>query len=151
MPTPTRTATQLHDLVILLGQNGQSAYVALSAQMLDDELQKVLIQNMPNFKTKTHNRMFKYPQPLSSFAAKIDIAHLFGLIDDKLYATLTLIREIRNEFAHPRVETHFRVPHIQAMLKKFDTYNDVVDPYALFGQKVNECLRALNPFHTINP
>lgn len=49
---------------------------------------------------------------LSSFAARIELAYLIGLISPKLREDLNRIRRIRNEFAHTSSEVRFDDPEI---------------------------------------
>jgi len=63
--------------------------------------------------------LFRYPQPLSSFAAKIDVAYYLGLIDANLRADLHLLRELRNQAAHYREQFDFTSPGVEAACKKF--------------------------------
>jgi DNA-binding MltR family transcriptional regulator len=44
--------------------------------------------------------MFHSSAPLGSFAAKIRLAHLLGLISKDFYSDLEMMKEIRNRFAH---------------------------------------------------
>jgi hypothetical protein len=38
--------------------------------------------------------------PISTFSAKIDMAHLLRLVSNQIYSDLTTIRSVRNAFAH---------------------------------------------------
>jgi mannitol operon repressor len=48
-----------------------------------------------------------YSAPLGTFSAKIDACHALGLIDDFEFAEITLIRKVRNEFAHTHSSVTF--------------------------------------------
>jgi len=46
------------------------------------------------------DRLFQPSGPLGSFATKIDLAYLFGLISEPGYRDLVILKDIRNSFAH---------------------------------------------------
>ena len=45
-------------------------------------------------------RLFSVSGPLATFAAKIDLACMIGMVSSAIRADLHSIREVRNEFAH---------------------------------------------------
>ncbi len=49
---------------------------------------------------------------LASLAAKTQIAHAIGFIDDDEYHDLRIIHRIRNKFAHIPNQTSFQTPEI---------------------------------------
>jgi DNA-binding MltR family transcriptional regulator len=58
--------------------------------------------------------MFRPDGALGTFASRIKIAYLMGLIDKPTKADLDLIRKIRNEFAHIRQDVRFTAPTVKA-------------------------------------
>lgn len=76
------------------------AAVILTASIMDNALHELLKNYfVPN--ASTNDDMFDGSNaPLSTFSAKITIAHRVGLISSKFTKDLHLIRKIRNEFAH---------------------------------------------------
>jgi hypothetical protein len=50
---------------------------------------------------------------MSTFAMKIKLAHALGVIEDKVKAELTTIKNIRNVFAHTRASVTFDTPEIK--------------------------------------
>lgn len=80
------------------GENDR-ATVILGAAKLDFLLYQLLIKVLlPN--TSSRDDLFDGEAPLSSFSAKIRMAHRLGLIDSDLTRALHLLRKIRNSFAH---------------------------------------------------
>jgi DNA-binding MltR family transcriptional regulator len=77
--------------------------------------------------------------PLRSFAAKIDVAYAFELIDDELYDDLTIIRDIRNGFAHSVTETDFGSSEIVELVQKFKRRDPSVDAFSFFQQRIESC------------
>ena len=65
-------------------------------------------------------RLFKSYGPLSTFAAKIDIACALGLYDEDIRKGLHTVRKIRNEFAHESRPITFDGPKISSLCEKLD-------------------------------
>lgn len=61
---------------------------------------------------KVADGLFQAVGPLSSFSQRIAVARAFGLISKNDYNDLTLIRKIRNYFAHHPLEASFSTPPI---------------------------------------
>lgn len=66
---------------------------------------------------QSKKKAFEGNGPLSTFSAKIELAFLLGLISKQDYSDLTIIRKIRNEFAHTILNDdsdplNFNNPHI---------------------------------------
>jgi DNA-binding MltR family transcriptional regulator len=70
----------------------------LSASVLDQTLADILL----NFLVEgaATRVLLKYPQPLSSFSARQNMCLALGLISKAEYDECSLIRKVRNEFAH---------------------------------------------------
>src|SRR5262249_43517621 len=77
--------------------------------------------------------------PLRNLAAKIDLAWTFELIGDPVHHDLTVIRDIRNEFAHSITEVNFDSPEVIKHVKKFKGWNAKVDPFELFAERFKSC------------
>lgn len=67
---------------------------------------------------KMRTRLFNGYGPISSFAAKSDIAYAFRLLSDDDYADLQIIRKIRNEFAHAQEVLGFETPKIETLVSR---------------------------------
>ena len=82
---------------------------------------------------KMYTRLFENYGPLSTFAAKIDMAYALGIIPREMYEELGKIRKLRNEFAHSTDILYFESEKIAprfADLKKPQTTE--TKPSALF-------------------
>lgn len=51
--------------------------------------------------------------PLATFSAKIKMAYALGCISKEMVDDLTLLRKVRNEFAHDRTDIKFTKPSIK--------------------------------------
>jgi Mannitol repressor len=116
--------------------------VLVSAAWLDRELMKLLLTRMRTLSDNKAERIFK--GPLGRFAAKVDVAYAFDLIDDDLYQDLTVIRNIRNEFAHSVTDISFASPEVMNHMRGFKGWNtDVPTQFDFFNGRVQSCLKQL--------
>lgn len=84
----------------LLGESDRGAII-IGATYIEDQLSFLIDKTLPSDENKKYrNRLFKYPGPLSSFSAKIELSYAFRLIDKNLYNSLNILRQIRNKAAH---------------------------------------------------
>src|SRR5258707_147607 len=79
---------------------GQAATVLKAIAIFEDVLQACLEGCMRPLTATMRARLFTGYGPISSFAAKTDIAYALGLLTDHDHTDLQIIRKIRNEFAH---------------------------------------------------
>ena len=86
-------------------------------ELLNRLLRKKLVQS-PIFKEAIENSNGS----LSTFSNKIQLSYLMGLISKKMYDNLTVIRKIRNEFAHEIVGSSFENEQIKSKVEKNLTY-----------------------------
>jgi DNA-binding MltR family transcriptional regulator len=96
------------------------AVVILAATILDDELVELLRRRMviePNKEQSDY--IFRYDGPLGSFSSRIEIAYLFGFIDEITRSNLTDIREIRNACAHSKHAMTFSTKELTNVIKRF--------------------------------
>lgn len=116
--------------------------VLVSAAMLDRELMKLLLTRMGQLSDKRAVRIFN--GPLGRFAAKVDVAYAFELIDEELYQDLTVIRNIRNEFAHSTTDISFASPEVMNHMRGFKGWNtEVLAQLDFFTVRVQSCLEQL--------
>jgi DNA-binding MltR family transcriptional regulator len=73
--------------------------IATSAQ-IENVLEKLILVHMRSLTKKEHARLFQGYGPLSSFAAKTDIAYALKMIPKSMFDALNIIRKLRNEIAH---------------------------------------------------
>lgn len=131
---------ELHQIVVKLGQSGQTAFVVMATTLLEDELQKALTLKMPNLTKAIDKKLFEGNGTLATLSAKIDLAYVLGIIEKPIHQELHVVRKLRNAFAHPRGEVHFRVTAIRDLLSSLGGYSGEKDPYAFFGDKVRDLL-----------
>lgn len=66
--------------------------------VLEDLIKKYLNKNKG--RKKIIDSLFEYPNPLSTFASKIQFSYCLGLISKEIYEDFERIRKIRNKLAH---------------------------------------------------
>lgn len=76
------------------------ASVILSVAILDRALESVLKAHLVPTDSPDDSLIEGVYAPISTFNARIDLAHRLGLISTKFCRDLHIIRKIRNEFSH---------------------------------------------------
>ena len=71
---------------------------------------------------KVGRDVFDAMGPLSSFSQRTAMARAFGYITRRQYDDLTLVRQIRNHFAHHPLESTFATPKVATMCVKLGEY-----------------------------
>jgi len=76
--------------------------VIVAASLIDDHLKSLLIReaSFHRNRKKFTKGLFESNGPLATFSGKASICRAFGLIDDVIYNDITILRKLRNRFAH---------------------------------------------------
>lgn len=75
--------------------------VLIAAAEVDEQLRRLFEHVAPDTMSATEiKRMLSYPGPLSSLAARADVAFLTRLISPTLYHAIGSLRKLRNDVAH---------------------------------------------------
>lgn len=88
----------------------------IAAAMIEEILETVILNRLRPLSGTKYKRLFSGTAPLSTFAAKIDIAFAIGLINDLGYTQLNLIKDVRNRFAHEIAPLDFDHPEIKQII-----------------------------------
>jgi hypothetical protein len=120
-----------------LKKQSQAGTVLVSAAALNVALEGLLLGGMRDLSNKEYKRIFG--RSLADLAPKIDIAYAFKLIDSALYDDLRIIKDIRNEFAHPEGPVDFRTPKIVELVGRFKPSPSGKNSFALFNDRVKTC------------
>jgi DNA-binding MltR family transcriptional regulator len=149
----------------LFKESGRGA-ILISTTYVEQHLTKLVESVLPaDISKKDKDRLFSYPGPLSSFAAKISLSYAFRIIDKNLYDSLNALRSVRNEAAHsptafslhelndrmknvynlgPSIPNHIRKQATEAMMSlKFDTLNTVFDEHNLTEEERREQVKRI--------
>jgi DNA-binding MltR family transcriptional regulator len=74
--------------------------VIAASTKIENVLEKLLLAYMRSLTKKEHARLFRGYGPLSSFAAKTEMAYALKMIPKEMFEALNILRRLRNEFAH---------------------------------------------------
>lgn len=84
----------------LLNESDRGLVLTLAAR-IDDALEHVLRDCCGNADHNVLDAMFDNG-PLATFSAKIDLCYSLGIVERDLHRSLTILRRLRNEFAHSK-------------------------------------------------
>jgi DNA-binding MltR family transcriptional regulator len=113
------TASAISDLqpkVTLLATSTHSHITIMGATGLDNALELAILTKMRNLGRDMKDRIFDGYGPLSSFAAKIDVAYALQIIPQEFYDSLRIINRIRVKFAHSKQFLSFQDNEISSMI-----------------------------------
>ncbi len=94
------------------------ALALLNATMVERTLEQVILSRMTRLKRKQRIELFEGMGPLSSFSAKIKMAHALAILGPRAMADIEIIKEIRNAFAHSFHPLTFKRKEIAAYCNK---------------------------------
>jgi DNA-binding MltR family transcriptional regulator len=112
----------------LFDKESDRAAAILAASYLETLLEKLL---RATFVRTPSTDMFSSRGPLSTFASRTDLAYALGLFHEGVYHDLTLIRRVRNDFAHNFDDATFSLPAVKDrcadlwFVKQLATHQDV--------------------------
>jgi hypothetical protein len=98
---------------IRMGSDREAAILATS--MIDRALEFALIEKFVELTEAQKEAIFEGMGPLSSFSAKIKLAHALGVAGDQAKSDLERIRKIRNAFAHSFAPITFDTPEVSVL------------------------------------
>ncbi len=82
-----------------LYKEGDRSAALIAGSIVDTRLEACL-RSMMKQSEKVQERFFGTYGPLGSFSSRIDLAYLLNVISKEAHNDLTIIRNIRNDFAH---------------------------------------------------
>jgi DNA-binding MltR family transcriptional regulator len=106
---------------------GQTTTVLTSVAMLEEALEAALISRMRPLTKKMRDRLFEGYGPISSFAARVDIAYAIEIISEEDYKALLIIKSIRNKFAHSNEALGFDREDIASLAKRLNCRDPKAD------------------------
>jgi Domain of unknown function (DUF4145) len=117
--------------------------VVTAASILDVELKRCIKTKMRSLDKKTEKRLFRGYGPLSSFAAKIDLAYALDIIPPDIHAELNKIRDIRNDFAHTTQPLSLDREPVRPL---FDSLNRPPNAKGSYPSVFMACVSEINDF-----
>ncbi len=106
-----------------VARNTHAGVAVVGASIVSEGLRRALLSRMRSISKTLQKRLFEGYGPLSSFAARIDLAFALDVIPAGVRADLEAIRAIRNAFAHSEKILHFDDPAIADRCRKLSTYD----------------------------
>jgi len=118
-----------------LAQQSDRGAAIMGAAFLDDEIAGLLaffmdpkrLDSKRKKESALEYQIFHGTGPLSSFAARINLAFALGYIDESEYWDLHIVREIRNEFAHFSYKLDFSTPEIHGLCRALKLRGETID------------------------
>ncbi len=116
-------------LLALRRRTHAGTVIAASAQ-IERVLEKLLLAHMRSLTKKEHARLFGSYGPLSSFAAKTDMAYALKMIPKSMFDALNILRRLRNDIAHSEeiVDlSHHKIKHLFEQLSNQEPITSKTD------------------------
>ncbi|MYG52497.1 MAG: hypothetical protein F4204_09145 [Rhodospirillaceae bacterium] len=103
----------------LIDESDRGAAI-LAASNFEERLRERITSRFVDLNRKMEKRIFEGYGPLSTFAAKIDIAYALQLYDERTRGGLHTIRKIRNIFAHSSAPLEFNDEKVAELCRKLE-------------------------------
>jgi len=109
-----------------LNKESDRGAVIVAAALIEDELQSLIKARLVSSLEKD-DELFDTPYaPISTFAAKIDLAYRLGLITFEVRKTFHLLRKMRNDFAHLTSKIDFSDNSVKNRLRELFRINEQI-------------------------
>lgn len=99
----------------LLNDPNDRAAGITAASYLESSLEGTLTYRLKKIGATMVDEIFRGDAPLGTFAAKIKFAFSIGLLGEKTRHDFNCIREIRNAFAHSKLQATFETPEVKSV------------------------------------
>jgi hypothetical protein len=129
-------AKELRDSLWEVSRRTDTAYVIVSATILEDLLEQALLANMRALSNTAYRELFRGYGPLRDFRPKIDLAFALKIIDQEAKTEFHIIREIRNKFAHAVTIAHFEKAELEPVFQKLTGWKKGIDTQKLFDAQI---------------
>lgn len=88
------------DMIYKLSNESERGAVLIGTSKIEEFLEILVTKILPLESKSYKKKLLEYPGPLSSFSSKIELLYAFRYIDNKFYASLNILRKLRNDAAH---------------------------------------------------
>ena len=109
----------IEDIMKQLFHESDRSAAIVAGTLVEDALRSAPIRKMPQLSKSDEDRIFDGLGPLSTFSAKIPIAHALDVIDTGSRQDIEKIKEIRNAFAHSFMEMIFQQKELADVCMQF--------------------------------
>jgi hypothetical protein len=126
-----------NETVQQIDREGDRAAAILAGGYLEDRLM-IAIQSRLIQDKRVINQFFRGIGPLATFSAKIDLAYLLAILDERTQKHMHIIRRIRNEYAHELSEITFETQKIKSLCRNLPSYSDHLNFKRLLNKTLSE-------------
>ncbi len=132
------------------GESDRGAAIVVAARI--EEGLEVLLKAKLTPSISSEDELFDIPYaPLQSLSAKIDLAYRIGVISPDVWASLHLLRKLRNDFAHSSGKLDFAAQQVQSHVRQlFKLNQEILDDMAGtvkdWSQQSEEARRLIGPW-----
>lgn len=99
-----------NEMVVKFKEESDRAAALLGTSFLETEMKKRLLDFLVD--DDSSRKLFDFYHPLSTFSGLIDVAFALGLLTRGMRSDLTIVRKIRNHFAHHPKHVTFEDPPV---------------------------------------
>jgi DNA-binding MltR family transcriptional regulator len=128
------------DYISLLSDRSEAGTALVLAGLVEDWLQKLLLNAARPMSNKAAKALFEGAGHLSRFSAKIEIAYFFKMIDETMYKDLVAIKNIRNRFAHTLTFVSFSSDEISKACERLTGWHKGCDNQQLYIERTKACV-----------
>lgn len=143
MPDRIQPPLEYEKLILDLARKTEAGEAMVITANVEDWVQHLLLTHMRALSKTREAEIFTGYGPLNTFSAKIALAWAFELIDDDTRTNMTVMKEIRNAFAHSKNHVDFASPEIDKLAQKFTGGNKFITNKLLFGNKAQDCINKI--------
>jgi DNA-binding MltR family transcriptional regulator len=115
MPDLDKATSSLGDAINALRRQGHGSIVMQATAILEYDLERCLVRKFRPLNSELKKRLFDAYGPLSTFAAKIDLAFALDIMAEAAHKELHKMRKIRNAFAHSKKGLSLETEPIKAL------------------------------------
>jgi hypothetical protein len=95
-----------------------ASVVMMAVAILEYQLERAIKTKMHHLNGSMNKRLFEGYGPLSTFAAKIDVAYVLDTISKDTYDELVIIKDIRNKMAHSKANLSLDLAPLRQLFDK---------------------------------
>ncbi len=120
--------SDVHSYFAVVHGETDRGLVIMGSALLENALTKAIRSGAPVAEDKIIRGWFDGPNaPFGSFGAKIQLGRVLAIYGPQMTRRLTLIKGIRNAFAHSAVPLDFDHPTIEAECKKLSLFKPTIE------------------------
>lgn len=133
------TTDEKNSIIDTLEKTVPVACAILGASMVEHELDIIIRERMNRKDDATWKALIGENGPLYSFSQKIELGYALRLYDDTCKKNLTVVKNIRNVFAHAKVPIEFENPLIQREFKRATEWQSFKKDFRFYVKNNTGC------------